>query len=240
MCLAIVNKTVLVTGANRGLGRALVDEALRRGAKRVYAASRRPMVVPDQRVTPLILDVTADAQIQEAADGVESLDILINNAGVSVADDLSDRSAFEQHLAVNLYGTLDVTRAFLPSLTRSRKVRPGGNCATRFSTRPSASRAREYPRSRIFSGGMSKPSWNRSVASVMPGPIDTDMVRDLDIPKTPPEDVARATLDGVERGDEEIFPDPMSQSLADGWRAGVAKELERQNAALVAAEPIAA
>src|SRR4051795_11988356 len=90
MDLAIANKTVLVTGANRGLGRALVDEALRRGAKRVYAASRQPMVVSDQRVTPLILDLTADAQIQEAADAVESLDILINNAGVSVADDLTD------------------------------------------------------------------------------------------------------------------------------------------------------
>src|SRR5213078_5423028 len=68
MCWAIVNKTVLVTGANRGLGRALVDEALRRGAKRVYAASRRPMVIRDQRVTPLILDVTDPAQIQEAVD----------------------------------------------------------------------------------------------------------------------------------------------------------------------------
>src|SRR4051794_37560547 len=83
MPLTIADKTVLVTGANRGLGRALVDEALRRGAKRVYAASRGPMVVADQRVTPLILDVTDPAQIQKAADSVESLDILINNAGVS-------------------------------------------------------------------------------------------------------------------------------------------------------------
>ena len=115
----LVDKTVLVTGANRGLGRALVDEVLRRGAKRVYAASRQPTVVTDERVTPLTLDVTDPAQIQEAVDSVESLDLLINNAGVSVADDLSDRSAFEQHLAVNLYGTLDVTQAFLPSLTRS-------------------------------------------------------------------------------------------------------------------------
>ena len=79
-----------------------------------------------------------------------------------------------------------------------------------------------------------------SVYAVMPGPIDTDMVRDLDVRRRPPEDVARATLDGMERGEDEIFPDPMSQSVADGWRAGVAKELERQNAALVAAEPIAA
>ena len=68
MSFAIADKTVLVTGANRGLGRALVDEALRRGAKRVYAASRQPMVVPDERVTPLILDVTDPAQIQEAVD----------------------------------------------------------------------------------------------------------------------------------------------------------------------------
>src|SRR6516165_11311790 len=117
MSLAIADKTVLVTGANRGLGRALVDEALRRGAKRVYAASRRPMVVPDERVTRLILDVTDAAQIREAAERVESLDVVINNAGLSVPDDLSDRSAFELHLAANLYGTLDDTRAFLPALT---------------------------------------------------------------------------------------------------------------------------
>jgi len=93
---------------------------LRRGARRVYAAARQALAVTDERVTGLTLDVTDRAQIQEAVDRVESLDILINNAGVSVADDLSDRSAFEQHLAVNLYGTLDVTRAFLPLLTRSR------------------------------------------------------------------------------------------------------------------------
>ena len=79
-----------------------------------------------------------------------------------------------------------------------------------------------------------------SVYAVMPGPIDTDMVRDLDIPKTPAEDVARAILDGVERGEEEIFPDPMSQMVAGGWRAGVAKQLERQNARMVQANPIAA
>ncbi len=66
------------------------------------------------------------------------------------------------------------------------------------------------------------------------------MVRMLDIPKAPPEDVARAILDGVERGDEEIFPDPMSLALADGWRAGVAKQFERQNAAMVGADRIAA
>jgi NAD(P)-dependent dehydrogenase (short-subunit alcohol dehydrogenase family) len=119
MSLAIADETPVVTGANRGLGRALVDEALGRGAKRVYAGSCRPMAVPDHRVTPLILDVSDAVQIQDAVARVESLDIVINNAGVSVPDDLSERSAFERHLAVNRYGTLDVTRAFLPARTLS-------------------------------------------------------------------------------------------------------------------------
>jgi NAD(P)-dependent dehydrogenase (short-subunit alcohol dehydrogenase family) len=243
MSSVIADKTVLVTGANRGLGRALVDEALRRGAKRVYAASRQLMVVPDDRVTPVILDVTDLAQIEEAVDRVESLDILINNAGVSVPDDLSDRSAFERHLAVNLYGTLDVTQAFVPSLTRSHGavvnvVSLAAVAAVPVLPAYSVSKAASLSitqslRALLTSRGV-------SVHAVIAGPIDTDMVRALDIPKTPPEDVARASLDGVERGEEEIFPDPMSQSLADGWRAGVAKELERQNAAMVQAEPIAA
>jgi short-subunit dehydrogenase len=155
---------------------------------------------------------------------------------------LSDRSAFEQHLAVNLYGTLDVTQAFLPALTRRRgaivnTVSLGAVAAVPVLAAYSASKAASLSvtqslRALLAGRGL-------SVYAVLPGPIDTDMVRDLDLPKTPPEDVARSTLDGVERGEEEIFLDPMSQLLADGWRGGVTKEFERQNAALVA-EPIAA
>ena len=115
----IEGKAVLVTGANRGLGRALVEEALLRGAARVYAGARQPFTHPDARVTPLTLDVTDSAHIQAAVERVESLDILINNAGISLPGDLSDRGAVDQHLAVNLFGTWSVTKAFLPSLTRS-------------------------------------------------------------------------------------------------------------------------
>jgi NAD(P)-dependent dehydrogenase (short-subunit alcohol dehydrogenase family) len=79
--MSIADRVVLVTGANRGIGQALVTEALARGAKRVYAGTRRPLAQPDRRVTPLTLDVTSAAQIQAAADQIESLDILINNAG---------------------------------------------------------------------------------------------------------------------------------------------------------------
>ena len=96
--MTIADKAVLVTGANRGIGQALVEEALRRGAKRVYAGTRQPLAHLDGRVTPLTLDVTNAAQIQAAVERVESLDILINNAGLALYDDLSDRAALEQSL----------------------------------------------------------------------------------------------------------------------------------------------
>jgi NAD(P)-dependent dehydrogenase (short-subunit alcohol dehydrogenase family) len=243
MQATFAGKSVLVTGANRGLGQALVEESLRRGAERVYAGARQQFSHPDARVTPLILDVTDPAQIQAAVDGVESLDILINNAGVSVPDDLSDRSAFERHLAVNLYGTLDVTRAVLPLLTRSHGavvniVSLGAVAAVPVLPAYSVSKAASLSLTQSLRALLTARCV--SVYAVMPGPIDTDMVRALDIPKTPPQDVARATLDGLERGEEDIFPDPMSAPLAERWRTSPVKDMERQNAALVAADPIAA
>jgi NAD(P)-dependent dehydrogenase (short-subunit alcohol dehydrogenase family) len=237
---AVTGKTVLVTGANRGLGRALVEEALRRGAARVYAASRRPTTHADERVTPVTIDVTDPVQIRAAAEQVESLDILINNAGISVADDLSERPAFERHMSVNLYGTLDVTQAFLPKVREGRGrivnvVSLAAIAAVPVLAAYSASKAAQLAltqslRALLASNGV-------TVHAVMPGPIDTEMVRDLPIPKTAPESVARGIFDGVERGDEEIFPDPMSATLAEGWGSGVAKEMERQNALLVQTQP---
>jgi NAD(P)-dependent dehydrogenase (short-subunit alcohol dehydrogenase family) len=90
--MAIANKTVLITGSNRGIGRALVEEALKRGAKRVYAGARNAIRQPDKRVTPVTLDVTSASQIQRAATEIDTLDILINNAGVAIYDDLSTPS----------------------------------------------------------------------------------------------------------------------------------------------------
>src|SRR5262245_21925389 len=116
----IANKTVLITGANRGIGQALVEEALRRGAKRVYAGTRNALQHADKRVTPLTLDVTGVSQIQRAVEEVNSLDVLINNAGIALYDDLSNLDVIEQHLAVNLFGAFNVTRAFLPLLRRSK------------------------------------------------------------------------------------------------------------------------
>jgi NAD(P)-dependent dehydrogenase (short-subunit alcohol dehydrogenase family) len=240
---SFAGKSVLVTGANRGLGQALVEEALRRGARRVYAGTRQPLTRADERVQPLILDVTDRAQIQAALDSLETLDILINNAGVSVPDDLHDRSAFERHLAVNLFGTLDVTQASLPLLTRSQGavvnvVSLGAVAAVPVLPAYSSSKAAALSLTQSLRALLA--GQGVSVYAVLPGPIDTDMVRDLDLPKTSPQDVARAMLDGLERGEEDIFPDPMSQLLADGWRGGVVKAFERQNAALVPTESVAA
>ena len=237
----ISNKVVLVTGSNRGLGQALVNEALSRGATRVYAAARQPHSHPDQRVTPLILDVTDTAQIREAVEQVGSLDVLINNAGVSVPDDLSDRGAFERHLAVNLFGTWEVTEAFKPAL------RSGGAVVNLVSLAAlaavpvlpaySASKAASFALTQAYRALLA--GQGVSVHAIMPGPIDTDMVRDLPVPKTPPEVVAPAILEGVENGEDDIFPDPYAQMFAEGWNGSSAKELERQNAMLVQAAPAA-
>src|SRR5262245_21983104 len=95
MSTTIEGKTILVTGANRGIGQALVTEALRRGAARVYAGTRQPYAHQAPRVTSLALDITNEGQVGAAAARVESLDILVNNTGIFLFDDLSDRAALE-------------------------------------------------------------------------------------------------------------------------------------------------
>jgi NAD(P)-dependent dehydrogenase (short-subunit alcohol dehydrogenase family) len=237
----IANQTVLITGANRGLGQALVEEALRRGAKRVYAGTRQPFAHSDGRVTPLILDVTNSAQIQGAVERVEALDILINNAGLALYDDWSNRAALEQSLAVNLYGPYGVTQAFLPLLTRSRGaivnvLSLAAIAAVPFSPAYSIAKAAAFSLAQSLRALLAERGVR--VHMVLPGPVDTDMSRNLDIAKASPESVARAIFDGVGKGEEEIFPDPVSESMAEGWRNGAVKALQRQFAALVEAEPV--
>src|SRR5690349_13998338 len=99
--MSFEDRSVLITGANRGIGRALVEEALRRGVRRVYAGTRVPLTHADDRVTYVSLDVTDQAQIEAAAKTVDTLDLLINNAGLAAYDDLGDRALLERHLAVN-------------------------------------------------------------------------------------------------------------------------------------------
>jgi NAD(P)-dependent dehydrogenase (short-subunit alcohol dehydrogenase family) len=227
----IKNKTVLITGANRGIGRALVQEALRRGAKRVYAGMRGASDIADPRVTPLTLDVTDASQIQEAVAKVDTLDVLINNAGIALFDDLSDPKVVAQHLAVNLFGPLNVTNAFLPLLKRSKgaivnnvsmmSLAPFPVTPAYAISKAAAFNMTQSLRALLAGRGV-------KVHAVLTGPTDTDMTRGFEIPKASPESVAQGIFDGVEKGEEDIFPDAASQSIAEGWRTGVVKAMEHQ------------
>lgn len=234
--MQVTDKVILVTGANRGIGRALVEEALHRDAKKIYAGTRTPMTHPDPRVVPLMLDVTDDAQVQKAVEAVGSLDILINNAGIAMYDDLSDRTMIDRHLAVNLFGPHRLIQAFLPSLIRSRGAIVNVLSVTALASLPpiasySISKAAAFSLTqslRAFLAGRGV-----SVHAVLTGPTDTDMTKGFDIPKASPQLVAGGIFDGIECGEEDIFPDPMSASMADSWRSGAVKAMERQNAAFV-------
>ena len=239
--MTIAGSAVLVTGANRGIGQALVEEALGRGAKRVYAGTRQPLSDSDGRVTALILDVTNAVQIQAAVERVESLDVLVNNAGVALYDDLSDRAVLERHLAVNLFGPYGVTQAFLPLLTRSRGAVVNVLSDTALAAFPfipadSISKAAAFNLTQSLRALLA--ARGVRVHAVVAGQADTDMTRGVDIAKASPESVARAIFDGVDNEEEDIFPDPKSASMAESWRSGAAKALERQYAALIEAQPV--
>lgn len=234
----ITDRTVLVTGAGRGIGHALVEAALHRGAKRVYAGMRNPVDHPDGRVVTLPLDVTDPAQIKATADRIDVLDVIINNAGLGTYEELTDRTALERHLAVNLYGPYDLTLAVLPLLTASR-----GDVVNILSLAALASLPVMPAYSISKAAALSLTQAQRAlfamhgvrVHAVLTGPVDTDMTRDLDIPKTAPAAVAQAIYDGLEANREDIFPDPQSASLEPVWDTGAVKTLERANSGLLPA-----
>jgi len=199
-----------------------------------------PFLAVTHRVNSNVLVVEGwihEYAIQAAVDEVESLDVLINNAGLALYDDLSDRGALERHLAVNLFGTYAMIQAFLPLLTRSGGAIVNNLSVNALAPLPlipaySISKAAAFNltqslRALLMHRGV-------SVHAILTGPVDTDMTRGLDIPKSSPESVARAIFEGVGKGEEDIFPDPMSKSVADSWRDGAAKALERQYALLLA------
>ena len=232
----IENKTILITGANRGIGKALTDEALRRGAKRIYAGSRSEQHHDDDRVTFVKLDITDERDVREAVATVGNLDILVNNAGIFMPDDLGDADIINRHMAVNFFGPLRVTWAFLPALTRSKgaiinnlslsALVPVASTPAYSISKAAAHNLMQAFRALLAGRGI-------AVHSCFTGPVDTDMTRGFEVPKSPPALVATGIFDGFERGEEDIFPDPYSERIADGWRTGVIKTLEQEFSAYV-------
>ncbi|MEO7263196.1 MAG: SDR family NAD(P)-dependent oxidoreductase [Jatrophihabitantaceae bacterium] len=232
----VTGRTVLVTGANRGIGYALVEEALHRSAKRVYAGMRAPVDHPDGRVVTLPLDVTDRTQITAAAKSMEDLDVLINNAGLGTYDALADRAAIEDHLAVNLFGPYDLTQAVLPLLTASR-----GDVVNILSLAGLAALPTMPAYSISKAAALSLTQAQRAlfamhgvrVHGVITGPVDTDMTRAVQMPKAAPAAVAQAVFDGLEADQEDIFPDAMSVTIEAAWDAGAVKMLERATSGLL-------
>jgi short-subunit dehydrogenase len=142
----------------------------------------------------------------------------------------------EQHLAVNLFGTYEVTRAFLPLLTRSRGAIVNNvsmMALAPFPVTPAYAISKAATFNLTQSLRLLLAGQGVSVHAALTGPTDTDMTRGFDIPKASPDSVASAIFEGLENGDEDIFPDPMSESIAESWRTGDVKALERQYALFV-------
>jgi NAD(P)-dependent dehydrogenase (short-subunit alcohol dehydrogenase family) len=226
MALQIPGTIALVTGANRGIGRALVEALLERGATRVYATARRPETLAGliarfgDRIVPLRLDVTRPSDVRAAAAAAGDVRLLINNAGVvaKVGGELTDAdwiAASREEFEVNVLGAWSMTQAFAPALAGH----PGaavvnissvaGLVALPFVASYSASKAALHSLTQAIRALLAPRGVQ--VVGVYPGPIDTDMARSFDIEKASASSAANAILDGLEDGQEEIFPDPMAQ-----------------------------
>ena len=233
--MQIEGTVALVTGANRGFGKAIVAALLAAGAEKVYAAARDESTIAahDPRVVPVTLDVTKPDQIAAVAARAHDVTLLVNNAGVCTSYNVLTTTAAELDIdyRTHVHGTLGVVRAFLPALERARGRATVVNVLSlaALANVPtfggySASKAAAYSITQALRAELRKKGID--ILAALPGPIDTDMVRDFPMPKTSPDDAARSLVAGIERGDEEIFPDPLAQQMAALWNQNP-KNLER-------------
>lgn len=225
--MQLTNKTVLLTGANGGLGQALIHALLDAGVAKVYAACRVPerLTSSDPRVVPLTLDVTSAVQIATVRRLTKDVDVLINNAGLNRQQRLLDTAepgAAEAEMAVNYFATLHLCRAYatllrerqgaivnvLSILARVALPAMGSLCASK----AAALRLTESLRAELAADQV-------QVMAVLPGVIDTAMSHDFPGPKASPEDIAQAIVDGLIAGATTLYPDPMAQQVAQGLAA---------------------
>jgi NAD(P)-dependent dehydrogenase (short-subunit alcohol dehydrogenase family) len=162
--------------------------------------------------------------------------VLINNAGIALYDDLSKPDTLEQQLAVNLFGPFNMIRAFLPLLKQSKGAILNNVSLAALAALPiipgySISKAAAFNMTQSLRALLA--GQGVSVHAVIIGPTDTDMNRGFDIPKATVETTAQGIFNGLENAEEDIFPDPASQSIAEGWRNGAVKAMERQFSAFV-------
>ena len=237
----IEGTTALVTGTSRGIGRELVHALIKRGAKKVYATARSLTDIEDleksypEVVETLPLDITDDTATLETAEQCQDVELLINNAGVNRMSGLLAAEGIDGarlEMETNYFGTLRMCRAFARVLKNN-----GGGCIVNMlsvlshvalplmgslcASKAATLRLTEGVRAELDAS-------NTLVIAVMPGAVDTDMSRDFPPPKMPAAEVAKAVLNGIVEGQEELFPGEMASGLREGLKAdpkSVEKEL---------------
>jgi len=237
--MKIENSTILITGANRGIGRSLVISALERGAEKIYATARniksldQIIALDPQKIIPIGLDITNRNQVSDVANIASDVNILINNAGILAAGSIIDDSLemVIRDMDTNYFGTLNMIRSFVPNLkNNSESAIANVLSIVSLSNMPaiagySASKSAAFSMTQAIRSELAKN--NISVHSVYPGPVDTDMAKDFEMDKASPDDVAKNILDGIENGDDDIFPDQMSAQCHQMWESNP-KDLEKQ------------
>lgn len=228
-------KTVLVTGANRGIGHAIVKTLLKKDVKKVYAGTRDLNKLPDfgdSRVEPLTLDITNKEHVAAAADMAGDVSVLINNAGVAAFSSILDGpiDLVERDMNTNYFGTLDMIRAFVPVLeNKTNAAIVNVVTIAAFSNFPivggySASKSALFSlsqgiRTELASKGI-------AVHTINPGPVDTELAQEFPTDKADTVQTAENIIAGLERDEADIFPDEMGRYMFETWKSDY-RELER-------------
>lgn len=231
------NAVAMVTGSNRGIGKALVEALIETGAKKIYATARNTNELHfnsgKTEIVPFQVDISDHKSVNNMAKRAKDITLLFNNAGVLDFGDILNvpLESIKRDFDTNFYGTLAVARSFAPII----EANGGGaivNTLTLLSLASmpgfaayNASKAAEW--SMTLSLRASLAEKNIQVHGVFPGAVDTDMLAGVDITKTRPADVAQAIIKGIKENKEDIFPDPMSTEIYAAWRKDH-KSIERQ------------
>ncbi len=222
------NKTILITGANRGIGKSLVKAALAKGASKIYATSRGVKNLPDfgdYRVVPLELDITNNSQITHATEIASDIQVLINNAGILNPGTVleGDMEDMQKDMDVNYFATINMMRAFAPVLEKNTPARIVNVASiAAYSPLPfiagyAASKAALFSATQAVRIELAKKGI--TVHAVNPGAIDTDMNKGSEMEAMGNPDVtAKSILDEVENGTLDIIPDDMGKGMYNTWR----------------------
>jgi NAD(P)-dependent dehydrogenase (short-subunit alcohol dehydrogenase family) len=222
----LASAVVLVTGANRGLGHALVEAFLQAGAAKVYAGARDPATVTAAGAIPVALDITSPDTVTRAAQACGDVNVVINNAGIArrtfslKADTLADMRA---EMDTNYWGPLSMAQAFAPVLARNG----GGALVNILSVLSwlsvpgtagySASKAAMWSMTNGLRNDLA--AQGTQVVGLHVGYMDTDMTAGVDAPKASPAEVARQVVEALRDGRREILADALSQQVKAGLSA---------------------